>query len=89
MKLIKFLSFIIIALVIGNVTLTNASVDDRLVVASLSQEISSLENAITILRSQVAQAGSIKNITSRLEAMGFTDTPKVASLPLVSAVASR
>lgn len=89
MKLIKFLSFIIVSLVVANVTLTNASVDDRLVVSSLSQEISSLENELTILRAQVADLGSIKNLTPRLEAMGFTDTPKVVSLPTVSAVASR
>lgn len=89
MKLIKFLSFIIVTLVVANVTLTNRSVDDRLVVSSLAEEISALENEITILRAQVADLGSIKNLTPRLEAMGYTDTPKVASLPSVSAVASR
>ena len=85
MKIIKLLSFIIVALVIGNVTLTNKSVDESLVVSNLSRDIASLENENTIL----ASAGSIKELSARIEAAGFVSTLNIASLPTVSNVASR
>ncbi|MFZ2199792.1 MAG: hypothetical protein WAV40_03315 [Microgenomates group bacterium] len=89
MKLIKFFCFIIVVLVIGNVTLTNRSVDESLVVANLSRDISALQNENTILKSEVASAGSIVELSSKIEAAGFISSGKVAALPSVSSVASR
>jgi hypothetical protein len=89
MKIIKFLSFIIVALVLGNVTLTNRSLDESLVVSNLSRDIATLQNENTILKAEVASAGSIKQLSARIEAAGFVSTGNIASLPSVSNVASR
>jgi hypothetical protein len=89
MKIIKLLSFVIVALVIANVTLTNKSVDESLVVSNLSRDIAILENENTILKAEVASAGSIKELSARIEAAGFVSTGNIASLPSVSNVASR
>ncbi len=89
MKLIKILSGLIVALVIWNVTLTNRSVDDSLVVANLDKEISALQNQNTILRSRVASLGSLGNLRHRIEQAGFVANPTVVALPDTSSVASR
>jgi hypothetical protein len=89
MKIIKLLSFVIVALVIANVTLTNRSVDESLVVSTLSSDIASLQNENTILKAEVASSGSIKELSPRIEAAGFVSTSSIASLPSVSNVASR
>ena len=89
MKIIKLLSFFIVALVIANVTLTNKSVDESLVVSNLSRDIATLENENTILKAEVASSGSIKELSVRIEAAGFVSTLNIASLPSVSNVASR
>jgi len=90
MKLIKFLFAIIVILVIANVTLTNRSVDEGVVVADLTRDIATLQNDNTILKSQVAAAGSIGSLTAKLAEAGFTESSaKIASLSTVSSVASR
>jgi hypothetical protein len=89
MKIIKLLFAIIVLLVIGSVTLTNRSVDEGVIVADLTREISNLQNENTILKAQVAAAGSIGNLTTKLAEAGFTESPKVFSLAVVSSVASR
>lgn len=89
MKLIKLLFGVIVILVIANVTLTNRSVDEGIVLANLSKEITALQNENTILKGQVASLGSISNLTAKLEEAGFIETPKVVSLPTTSSVASR
>lgn len=89
MKIIKLLSFIIVALVIGNVTLTNKSVDESLIVSNLSRDISNLQNENTILKAEVASSGSIVELSAKIEAAGFVSTGEIASLPSMSAVASR
>jgi len=89
MKLIKILFILIVALVIGNVTLTNRGVDEGVVIAGLTREISALQNENTILKAQVAAAGAIGNLTTKLAEAGFVETPKVATLQTVSSVASR
>lgn len=89
MKLIKLLFGVIVILVLANVTLTNRSVDEGIVVANLSKEIATLQNQNTILKGQVASMGSIGNLTAKLEEAGFVETPKVVSLPTTSSVASR
>jgi hypothetical protein len=89
MKLIKFLFILIVALVIGNVTLTNRSVDEGVVLANLTRDIATLQNQNIILRAQVAADGSLGNLTTRLTEAGFTDSPKVVSLQTSTSVALR
>lgn len=89
MKLIKALFVVIVALVIGNVTLANRSVDESIVVADLSSEISSLQNENTILKANVASLGSLGSVSAKIEAAGFMTTPKIASVQTTTAVASR
>ncbi len=89
MKLIKFLFFIIVVLVIGNVTLTNRTVDESLVMASLNREIAALQNENTIMRAQVASLGSLGNLSQRISDAGFVASPTVATLSITSSVASR
>lgn len=87
MKLVKILSLVIVALVIGNVTLTNQAVDNSLVVTTLSQEISTLHNQNTILRTQVAVEGSIGKLAVKLEEAGYVNATEIASLDSASSVA--
>lgn len=89
MKLIKLLSFVILALVITNVTLTNRSVDESIVVADLSRDITSLQKENTILKAQVAALGSLTDLEQKIAEAGFTASPKVASVTTVSSLASR
>jgi len=89
MKLIKALFILIIALVITNVTLTNRSVDESIVVANLSQEIATLQNQNTILRAQVALDGSLGTLSTKIADAGFVETPSVVALKTSSPVASR
>ena len=89
MKLIKCLFVVIIVLVIANVTLTNRSVDEGVVVSGLSRDIATLQNQNTILKAQVAESGAIGNLTTKLAEAGFTESPKIASLKTASSVALR
>lgn len=89
MKLIKILFILIVGLVIANVTLTNRTVDDSLVVSNLDKQIASLQNQNTILRAEVASLGSLGAVQSKIAAAGFTDAPKVVSLQDTSSVALR
>lgn len=89
MKLIKFLSLIILALVITNVTLTNRSVDESLVVSDMTRQIATLQNDNAILKAEVAKLGSISTLRAQIEAAGFVDSPKVVSISAISSVASR
>lgn len=89
MKLVKALSAVIVALMIVSVTLTNRSVDESIVVAYLTKEIGELQNQNTILKAQVASAGSLSKLSAKLEDAGFIESPKVVSLPTTSSVASR
>lgn len=89
MKLIKLLFVVIVALVIGNVTLTNTAVDEGVVVARLTQEIAQLENDNTIMAATVATSGSLGNLSAQLESLGFVDSPAVVAIPTPASVASR
>ena len=89
MKLIKFLFAVIVALVIANVTLTNRSVDESVVVAGLTRDIAKLQNDNTILKSQVASAGSLSKISDKIAQAGFVESPKVVTIGVPSSVASR
>ncbi len=89
MKLVKILAVVIIALVIGNVTLTNRNVDESVVVATLTKQITTLQNQNTIAAAQVAELGSITHVSHQLAELGFTETPKLAALPAAPDVALR
>ena len=89
MELIKVLFFVIIVLVIGNVTLTNRTVDESILVADLTAEISAIQNNNTILRAEVASAGSIGNLSARIESAGFTANPEIVVIDNPSSVALR
>jgi cell division protein FtsL len=89
MKLVKILTIIIIALVIGSVTLTNRNVDESVEVANLTKQITVIQNQNTVLTAEVAELGSLTHVSSEISALGFTDTPKIASIPTPPAVALR
>ncbi len=89
MRLIKFLSLIIVTLVICNVTLTNRSVDEGVVVSNLTREIAELQNQNTILKSQIAISGSIGSLTAKLEESGYVSAAKIVTISQPSSVASR
>lgn len=89
MKLVKILFVVIIALVIGNVTLTNRNVDESVVVSDLTRQITVLSNQNTILTAQVSELGSLTNVSEKIAELGFTETPKIASIPAAPAVALR
>jgi hypothetical protein len=89
MKLIKILSFIIVTLVIANVTLTNKSVDEGVVLSQLNKDILKLQNDNAILRADIAQAGSITKLRAQIEEAGFVTSQKIVSLGVASSVASR
>lgn len=74
---------------IGNVTIANRSVDESIVVSDLSVEIASLQNENTILKSNVATAGSLGSLSLKIEEAGFVSSPKIATVKTTSSVASR
>lgn len=88
MKMIKLLCIVIAALVVTSVTFSNHSLDDSQRVSDLSNEILELEKNNTVLRSQIADAGSLTKMNERVMAMGFVTTPQIVSLPAGS-IASR
>ncbi len=89
MKLIKVLSLLIIILVITNVTLTNRTLDEGVVISNLTNDLTSLQNQNTIMRSQVALAGSIGGLTTKLSESGFVASPDIIPLPTAPSLATR
>jgi hypothetical protein len=89
MKLIKFLFAVIVALVIGNVTLTNTAVDEGIVVARLTKEIAQIQNDNAIMAAAVASSGSLGALSAQLDEAGFVESPKVVAIPTPASVASR
>lgn len=88
MKLVKLLSIVIVALLIGNVVIANNAVDESVVVKTLSAEIERLNQENLKLSQESARLGSIQAASPRIEAMGFVETPVVVSLTTPS-LASR
>ncbi len=89
MKIVKLLSVLIVMLVIGNVTLTNRSVDDSLYVAELTKNIQTLNSNNLIRETRIAELGSLPQLTAKIEAAGFVATPQIVALPTPSSVALR
>ena len=86
MKLIKLFSLIIVVLVIGSVTMSNRSVDESIVVANLDKQISTLQDQNTILKAQVASTGALTNLSDKIAAEGFTESPTIASIHTATSV---
>ncbi len=80
MKLVKLLSVIIFMLVIGNVVVANAGVDESVTVKSINGEISSLSEQNIVLKQQIAALGSLSHIEDLAEAKGFVESPQIVSL---------
>lgn len=80
MKLVKLFSLIIFFLVVTNVVVANAAVDESVAVKSINAEITSLSNQNIVLKQQIAALGSLANIESKVEAMGFVESPQIVSL---------
>ena len=89
MKTIKLLFTVIVLLVLGNVTLTNRSVDESLRVSQLSQEINALVDRVIIRQNRIATIGSLTTLSPAITAAGFVDTPIIVALPTPSSVALR
>lgn len=80
MKLVKLFSLIIFLLVVTNVVVANAAVDESVAVKSINAEIASLNNQNIVLKQQIAALGSLSNIQGKIEAMGFVESPQIVSL---------
>lgn len=80
MKLVKLFSLVIFFLVVTNVVVANAAVDESVEVKSINAEITSLSNQNIVLKQQIAALGSLSNIQSKIEAMGFVESPQIVSL---------
>lgn len=89
MKLLKIFSAIIVLLVVTNITLSNHSLDDSKKLSDLNNDVNTLTHEITILKSTLAEAGSLTAISGKVEAAGFTENPSVVSLSVGKSVASR
>lgn len=89
MKLIKLFSILIVILFVGNIVVSNKSLDDSKKTAELTSQVIELNHELTILRSQVADATSLTMAAERVAAAGFSDTPKIVTLSVVGRVASR
>ena len=80
MKLVKLLSVLIFMLVVGNVVVANAAVDESVTVKSINAEITSLNEQNIVLKQQIASLGSLSHISTIAEAQGFVETPQIVSL---------
>lgn len=89
MKIIKILFILIIALVLGNVTLTNRSVDESLIVSQLNKEIKSLEDQNILTQARIAESGSLTLLSAKIAQAGYVDNAAVVALPTPASVALR
>lgn len=89
MKLVKLLSLIILILFIGNIAVSNRSLDDSKKTVELTNEVNKLSHELAILRSQLAEATSLTQVAARVEDAGFNQFPKIVTLSGASQVASR
>lgn len=89
MKLIKLLGFVIATLLICNVVVANTAVDESVTVKTVSAEIEALTQQNILLKQQIASTGSLTAIASRIEALGFVETPKVMAITVNNTVALR
>jgi|GEM_PF-1245346 len=88
MKTFKLLAVLIVLLIITSITLSNHSLDDSEEVRKLSENVSTLEHDNTLLKDEIAEAGSLTKIAAVAAEHGFVETPKIVTLSLPSHVAS-
>lgn len=88
MKLVKLLAIVIALLLIGNVVVANAAVDESVTVKVMSAEIEALSQENLRLKQTIAETGSLTRIAERSESLGFVMIPKVVTLS-TSSLASR
>jgi hypothetical protein len=90
MKLIKFLCAVILALVLGNVTLANQSLDASVQMAQVAEELATLDKETSILEAELAAESSLAQILPRIENLGFVAPTKILAIgEETTAVASR
>lgn len=80
MKLAKFLGFLIIFLVLVSITISNHSLDDSETVSALTKEIHNLKQANTILRAEIATAGSLTKAAEHITRAGYVEPSNIATL---------
>lgn len=88
MKLFKLLACFIVILIVSSITLSNHSLDDSQHVRELSLDIASLQHDNTLLKDEIAQAGSLTKIAAVATEKGFVESPKIVTLSVPSHVAS-
>lgn len=80
MKLVKSLGAVIVLLVIVSITVSNHSLDDSQTVSDLTAEIKTLEQANTILKAEIARAGSLTDVAENINLAGFVEPTNIATL---------
>lgn len=88
MKLFKLFTILIVTLIITSITLSNRSLDDSERVRELTLNISVLEHDNTLLKDEIAEAGSLTKIAQVAGDHGFVESPKIVTLSAPSRVAS-
>ncbi|KKU46970.1 MAG: hypothetical protein UX62_C0002G0025 [Microgenomates group bacterium GW2011_GWA2_46_7] len=73
----------------GNVTLTNRSVDESLVVSQLNKEIKSLEDQNILTQARIAESGSLTLLAERIAQAGYVDNAAIVALPNSASMALR
>jgi len=74
---------------LGNVTLTNRSVDESLVVSQLNKEIKSLEDQNILTQARIAESGSLTLLAERIAQAGYVDNAAIVALPNSASMALR
>lgn len=87
MKLVKFLSLIILALFITNLIYTNKLVGQGREITILSQQIDAIEHDNKKLQLIVAEKGSLTKLNEEITAQGFVEPTTFAVIEKPSNVA--
>ncbi|MFH1244334.1 MAG: hypothetical protein V1487_02035 [bacterium] len=74
---------------LGNVTLTNHSIDESLVVSQLNQEIKSLEDQNILTQARIAEIGSLTLLAEKISQAGYVDNAHIVALPTPASMALR
>lgn len=84
MRIIKLLAVAIIFAASLNLFFANKLVGSGEEVRTLSLEIQELEKENQHLKIKVAESSSITNLSERVQAAGFTDTPHISTIQIES-----
>jgi hypothetical protein len=86
MKLVKLLCLVILTLVIGNVTVSNKSLDQSLTMTALAKEITTLEKEAGILEAEIAMSASLPALEQRIAEAGFVPADKILAIGVSASV---